>query len=875
MARWEAADTDDAREAIMSDAAKNLAVAPNNPEALFTAAYGHELVEDGENAGKGYLRLARTLAAAENWVDVREVTLRALPLWGDYRLARLLLGADNRIADEEQKAEDIALARLHCPESPDVLWLTSQAADADGNEHDAARFAAVALKRYVELKDGGRAEEPLLRVLETGDRVYLGDMIELLPKMIAEDLGALVVTALDFGLPEIRKCGLIPQLIAALENVLVHGKPPDWMRGTYVDILAESLGGKERLKDIIADSKIADEGAPFEKALARFRELCVYRPGAYIEHNTWGIGEIQANDGSALVIDFADRQSHKMDLQIARRALRPLDDNLLRVVAFRDPETLTREAAEDPIALVVRAVKEVPGDATAKEIKPLLANIAFPENHWTNWWREARTRAATDPRIDASKVHKGVYALAKEGQVVAEVELPPLDTKKGLKGAVLAIGRMIKQNPAIEAQVREHYGPQLRKWAAEANNPDDRLRGLVYLSRWYPDDRAHWVSAAGDSFAARRTGVVCLSTPEDQAKLLELGLASGAWKEAALSGLASRFTSIRQQAADVLAERLGEGLVSALNASLLEATRHPQEALSIADQCLQGTLPLPEGTCPNPWDLLHATLLVLISAESKTLYNEALEVLDPQDELARRLVGTECPPDALERFEATSARYELLSVAAEAAVRLLTDTGHEEMIGPVLGERYVDKGEDLIGLHFSPRVTLMTQATYDRSRAEVETMRRELATTIPQEIAAARALGDLRENAEYHAAREKQGIMTAMEKTLSGELQQARIIDGLQMPDGVVGVATVVTLRHLDTDETQDLWLLGHRDNEMYDAINYRAPLGQGLCGKKVGELVEVELDGSTARLEIVAVRHRSPVGEPTKLPVPEPPEAR
>jgi hypothetical protein len=97
IARWEQATDDDARETIMADAAKNLAVAPSNAQALFTAAVGHELIEDFESAGKGHLRLAKVLAVAQNWADAREIALRALPYCDDWRLVRLLLEADGHL----------------------------------------------------------------------------------------------------------------------------------------------------------------------------------------------------------------------------------------------------------------------------------------------------------------------------------------------------------------------------------------------------------------------------------------------------------------------------------------------------------------------------------------------------------------------------------------------------------------------------------------------------------------------------------------------------------------------------------------------------------------------------------------------------------
>jgi transcription elongation factor GreA len=153
----------------------------------------------------------------------------------------------------------------------------------------------------------------------------------------------------------------------------------------------------------------------------------------------------------------------------------------------------------------------------------------------------------------------------------------------------------------------------------------------------------------------------------------------------------------------------------------------------------------------------------------------------------------------------------------------------------------------------------MTRQTHQQKVSRLEQLQRELATDIPRMIAAARELGDLSENADYHAARERQGLAAAEVRALEALLERARLIEDLDITAEDVSVGTEVELRQPD-GERRRVWILGQDDNYHGDnVINYRAGLGQSLVGHQIGDTVEVRGETGMETFEILSIVPRLP----------------
>jgi transcription elongation factor GreA len=147
----------------------------------------------------------------------------------------------------------------------------------------------------------------------------------------------------------------------------------------------------------------------------------------------------------------------------------------------------------------------------------------------------------------------------------------------------------------------------------------------------------------------------------------------------------------------------------------------------------------------------------------------------------------------------------------------------------------------------------MTRAEYDKLQEELKRSE-DRRPKIIEDIATARAHGDLSENAEYHAAREEQGKNEAHIQKLTYQLENATIVEVVD--DGVVAPGKVVTFRHEGEDEAET-YLLGQRAMKggEHDVLSPGSPLGQALLGGRAGETVTATVNNRDLQLEIVEVK--------------------
>lgn len=151
---------------------------------------------------------------------------------------------------------------------------------------------------------------------------------------------------------------------------------------------------------------------------------------------------------------------------------------------------------------------------------------------------------------------------------------------------------------------------------------------------------------------------------------------------------------------------------------------------------------------------------------------------------------------------------------------------------------------------------LMSRVGYDKLKAEVIQWENVHMPAIAEKIAAARAEGDLKENAEYHAQREAQGLLQARINSHKNKLANAQIIDTATLPRDRVGFSCTVVVKDLKFGDEEEYTLVGSGEEDYNNGrILMTSPMGMGLNGKKVGEIAEIAAPKGTIKFEIVAIK--------------------
>ena len=141
---------------------------------------------------------------------------------------------------------------------------------------------------------------------------------------------------------------------------------------------------------------------------------------------------------------------------------------------------------------------------------------------------------------------------------------------------------------------------------------------------------------------------------------------------------------------------------------------------------------------------------------------------------------------------------------------------------------------------------------------ELTKLKKEDRPRVVQAIAEAREHGDLKENAEYHAAREQQGFIEGRIQEIEGKLSHVQIIDITKIPEGdKVIFGSTVDILNIETDETKTYKIVGDDEaNIKAGKISYQSPIARALIGKEVGDVVIVKTPGGDVEYEIDDVKH-------------------
>jgi transcription elongation factor GreA len=148
------------------------------------------------------------------------------------------------------------------------------------------------------------------------------------------------------------------------------------------------------------------------------------------------------------------------------------------------------------------------------------------------------------------------------------------------------------------------------------------------------------------------------------------------------------------------------------------------------------------------------------------------------------------------------------------------------------------------------------QELIKKLQEEIAALELEFRVELPREILKARAHGDLKENAEYHAAKERQGIVNARLNQLNGRLREISMIDMTKLPRTKVGLCSEVIVLDIDKDIKVKYTLVTSEEVDVAKGlISTSSPIGRSLLGKEVGDTVRIQIPGGVREMEIVELK--------------------
>lgn len=589
-------------------------------------------------------------------------------------------------------------------------------------------------------------------------------------------------------------------------------------------------------------------------ALKRHRaKLEAMQPGAYCVHRAWGLGQIKQYDEreNRLIIDFTEKPGeHAMDPAFCVDKLEILADDDLLVRSQKDPEAIEKLIKQHPTDLIKDILMRASENkATTLEIETILSRL-MGNARFKKWWTQAKKALVKDPMIAVPTKKTEPYKLREE-EITAEAEvLDEFFETKAPKKKILLAGKLIELS--VEHQDIEKELPtileELAGSLAETRqlNPGERLHGI-----WVRNDLARFI--------------------EDDPERLEPTSASIIRESSDLSALAEQIpTQYYPRYLDLIKRTLPDTWERNVFEILKNSSgKLTGEAINfLIEHDLKDTISKTFDRWLVEQNLKAPVLTWILKNRSSRRYTSMLESL-----MTPRLLGAIFFAIDYEALQNASTRRiplaEIVSddkdligdllaeanheTAHDLAQTLMLNQGFEDLSKKSLLARFIRLfpgiqaivGGETGGETQTSDELVVSEWSFAERKKEYELLVTEKIPKNKEDIAEARAHGDLRENAEYKMARQEQDILLSRKNELELAINKARVTDFAEAKNESVSIGSIVELVEASTDQSVTYSILGAWDgNPEKNILSYQTPLARAILGKAKGDKVVVEIDG-------------------------------
>lgn len=586
----------------------------------------------------------------------------------------------------------------------------------------------------------------------------------------------------------------------------------------------------------------------------------------YVFHKSWGVGQVVSVDAESekVHIDFEKKSDHSIAMDIAPVILQRLDKDDLLVMIYAQKDVLNKMVENDPVGLVKLTLKFFKGKALVSNIKNRLTTGVIPLETWSRWWTSTKKLLKKDPYIR--------YTEGTPSTSLLELRTVPMSHHQEILGKLSQIKDI---NKKIEIS---------KKYISEMKDADfcrDTLKEIANLFIKEAD------ALCGTNTAPEIESLLLLEEIQNHLKE-EVGkyksrVESLIQTDKNLPDLINKVTIVEYKklllsiTKKVKPDCWQEDYISLFFTSnsnlwefivkdlIAERKQHALEGLS--HKVFNQFNAYPEHYiwfCKNGMQERYKELYKNI--DPAIMFNRLIELLDNMHfKIQKGRDGD---------FKAIVIKIEnlLADKGSEYALSIVNDANAESIynvvssckgledwfkvaVESVLTDRFPDLFEKPGTPGLDETKIYISKAGYEKRKKEFDHLMNIEFAENARDLGEAISRGDLRENAEYKAAREKQAMLVEKAERIKAELQKVVVIEPHSIEAGAVSPGTKVTLKNLDKVETEIYTLLGPWDVDIEKGIiSYMSPVGRGLMDKTVGNVVKVKLPDGESVYEIMKI---------------------
>ncbi|MGP1454342.1 MAG: transcription elongation factor GreA [Treponema sp.] len=723
-------------------------------------------------------------------------------------------------------------------EEAEIAKLLAEWYAQQGNIEKTIEFYKKALYRFINRKQVNSVKEVWARLIELVPQEI--DFFYHVQRKVTDHLGAdrSALLMQDLYL-YYRKEEDWDTAIDILKLILTYDEKDTWARKEIIDCFKGKYVDHSQLEEYIKVSNLTQNWRNVFEAIDDFEKHIAFDAGNYVFHRTWGVGRIAQVNNDELTIDFAKKRGHPMSLKMGVTALQTLEKNhiwVLKSIMKRD--ALVTKIKADPDWALKTIIRSFDNNCDFKRIKHELVPSLLTAGEWTSWNTKARKIVKENPEYGIDPSNIDFYTVHTRPISLEEKLSNEFKAQKNFFERINILLTVMKSGDTDSDAFQDmfNYFDSFLKAFSQVN---EQVMAAYLVVTQLTTILPHLQSEKHYNFPELFAQIEDPAALYTEIKDKDLRLIY-------LKNIKNLVPNWSDQYVRLFPVVLSTDILT----PLLE--EYPEKAKELANTCFreykeyrEAVIWLFKNAQDEQWfkDLhipYEHQIIVLIhildityreiasrrnTAENRKINKQVQNVLFGKDALLENFI-VEHDEDTVTRLYTLIGDISDLDPAIKMQLR-------NRILEKYKNFKFFDEVEKTATGHR----LVVTAQMMDEKKKELQ---RLIEVEIPRnskEIGFALALGDLRENSEYKAAKEEQSRLNNAVSRLQEELERAQIFDPTTISTTRVGFGTVVSLHNAASDKNETYTILGPWESKPEEGIiSYMSPLGTNLLNHKVGE---------------------------------------
>ena len=734
-------------------------------------------------------------------------------------------------------------------EEADIAKSLAEHFDKKGNKEAAIDYYKKALHRYINKANFPNVKEIWEKLINmnTEDIDFFLHIQKKIANTISEDKAVILLNELyaKYKVIDIDIAINILKIVLEYDEKDVHG------RREIIECFRKKYASHSQLEEYIRISNLSQAYRAVQQAIADFEKHISFDKGNFVYHRTWGVGRIASIAGDEIRIDFSKKRGHTMSLKMAVDALQTLSKNHIWVLkATKKKEELRgmiKDKDENIIETLKTIIKSFSNACDMKRIKAELSPALLTTGEWASWSSRARDILKSNPDFGVSPDNSDVFFVRDRPVSVTEKLYNEFSAQKNFYDKAQAIRDYVNnKNASPDSELFPEMFSYFTAFLRSSVDTEHAIASYLLITELAANKNyAHLKSALTVSFAEIFAGIKDVPSIFKNMKDSKL-------KTEFLNNIKLLITDWP----DVYVKLFPLSQLSSITEQLEQSGFH-DKLVFLCNDCFDHFRENREAVV---WLYKNSRDTSWFKAANIGMEKQLITLIHVLDITYRDI---ENHKDTVENRKINKLVYNILfkegelasfidSADEEAITRIFTFVDDVKDLDPQdkinLRERIIDKhpafkffgdAEKKVS-----RGLMVTRAMYEEKKKQLNHIMDVEVPANSKEIEYALSLGDLRENAEYKAAKEKQEQLNSQVAKLKEDIDRAQLFDPNSVNTTKVSFGTKVLLLNETTGQREEYTIFGPwESNPDNNIISYLSPRGSAILNKEAGERFEFVLN--------------------------------